>query len=219
MTKRTSTATLVLAAAIGVGGLLSACGGGNTGSAPQQAAAPTTESSTSAPATGSAPPSSSPAPSSQPKGQPDGGDAQDGPTAPGTCKAGELKVSLTSGDGAGAGSTFPNLQFTNTGSRTCTLQGSPGVSFVTGTNGAQVGKPATREPKGKGKVVTLAPGKSAASPLKIARTEMYGPECKPTDVRGLRVYAPGDTAAMFVEDAQQACSAANESQLSANVVR
>ena len=50
---------------------------------------------------------------------------------------------------------------TNTSKRACTLYGYPGVSFVTGVGGSQVGKPATKNPAVPKAVVTLAPGAKA----------------------------------------------------------
>jgi hypothetical protein len=40
----------------------------------------------------------------------------------------------------------------------------------------------------------------------------------PVQVRGLRVYAPGDIASMFVDAPQQACSALGEPTMSVGAV-
>jgi len=62
-------------------------------------------------------------------------------------------------------------------------------------------------------------GATAASPLTITKTDPYPPErCVPVQVRGLRVYAPADTASMFVDAPQQACSALGEPTMSVGVV-
>ncbi|MEC3982617.1 DUF4232 domain-containing protein [Amycolatopsis sp. H20-H5] len=210
MTKHQAFAkTALVAAVLGTGALLAACGSSDT--AAPAAASPSTSASALSPSPAS---SASPSPSSS-----GAAERADTPGGDGSCKAAELKITMTPGDGAGAGSSFPGMQFTNTGKRTCTLQGSPGVSFVTGDNGQQVGKPADRQAKSEGKLVSLAPGKSAVSSLKIANAGNFGPECKPVDARGLRVYAPGDTAAMFVSYPQQACSSTSSGQLSVQVVK
>jgi hypothetical protein len=67
----------------------------------------------------------------------------------------DLDVSLGT-----AGTLYRPLVFTNTGGRSCTIQGFPGVSFVTGDDGHQVGEAAMRvDPKGP--PVTLKPGDTA----------------------------------------------------------
>jgi len=142
------------------------------------------------------------------------------PVTPG-CKAADLTLALVEGDGgAGMSQNRLDLQFTNKSRNPCTLWGSPGVSFVTGDNGQQVGDPAQREDRSKGRPVTVAPGQNVKSPLRIVHAEAYPPEqCRPVQARGLRVYAPGDTAAMFIQSPQQACSAPGKSTLSVGVVQ
>jgi hypothetical protein len=127
-------------------------------------------------------------------------------------------VAVASGDGGAAGHLDVNLRFLNHGSRACYLYGSPGVSFVAGDKGVQVGFAATRQPRADGHKVTIPPGGYAISPLRITSTGPLEP-CKPVSVRGLRVYAPDDTGSAFVPMAQQACSAAKQSQLAVQTVR
>jgi hypothetical protein len=93
------------------------------------------------------------------------------------------------------------LQLTNTGSTTCTLYGYPGVSWVAGAAGTQVGAAATRQanPAGTEQTVTLAPGALASAPLDIVDAGVFTKsECKPVPVRGLRIYPPGEQAALFL---------------------
>jgi len=93
------------------------------------------------------------------------------------------------------------LQLRNTGSTTCTLYGYPGVSWVRGSAGTQTGAAAVRsaDPSGTEKVVTLAPGATASAPLDIVDAAVIPPsECKPVAVRGLRIYPPGQQAALFL---------------------
>jgi hypothetical protein len=90
----------------------------------------------------------------------------------------------------------------NTGSTSCTLYGYPGVSWVAGTDGHQVGRAASRQadPAGaKEAVITLAPGATASAPLDIIDAAVVSKsECKPVPVKGLRVYPPGEKAALFI---------------------
>jgi len=94
------------------------------------------------------------------------------------------------------------LQLLNAGSSACTLYGYPGVAWVAGADGHQVGAAAVRQADSAGsaeKTVTLAPGAVASAPLDIVDAAVYSPsECKPVPVRGLRVYPPGQTAALFI---------------------
>ncbi|HEY0937847.1 MAG TPA: DUF4232 domain-containing protein [Trebonia sp.] len=94
------------------------------------------------------------------------------------------------------------LQLRNTGSSSCTLYGYPGVSWVAGADGHQVGAGATRQANVSGsaeRTVTLAPGAAASAPLDIVDAAVFSPaECKAVPVRGLRVYPPGEKAALFL---------------------
>lgn len=93
------------------------------------------------------------------------------------------------------------LQFRNVGSSACTLYGYPGVSWVAGADGHQVGAPAVRQPDitgGAEQTVTVAAGALASAPLDIVDASVIPPsECKPVPVLGLRVYPPGEQAALF----------------------
>ncbi len=128
--------------------------------------------------------------------------------APGSeaeCKVADLKLSLQDTD-AEAGTAHRNLIFTNKGSRTCTIQGFPGVSYVTGDDGRQVGPAAFRTGE-KGPVITLKPGASAFSDIGFVQVRNYDPAvCKPTEVRGLRVYPPHEYDSMFIESPGTGCA-------------
>lgn len=124
---------------------------------------------------------------------------------PGECGVGDLGVALGASEGA-TGTLYRALVFTNTGGRTCTIQGFPGVSFVAGDDGHQVGEPAFRVGD-KGPVVTLRPGATATSPVGFVNIGAYDTEvCVPTAVRGLRVYPPHERKAEFVPFDTTACA-------------
>lgn len=99
--------------------------------------------------------------------------------------------------GAGAGNVTGTLTFTNTTSARCTLTGFPGVSYVGGGNGTQVGVPATRTDAAV-RTKTLAPGASVRASLRRTQPGAYGAACRSTKVDGFRVYPPGSTASAFV---------------------
>jgi hypothetical protein len=115
----------------------------------------------------------------------------------GDCKAASLKLGIGGADAA-AGTVYRQLVFTNIGTAPCVLQGFPGVSYVAGDDGHQIGPAAVRIGT-KGEAIDLAPGASAAAPVGFTQVRNYDEAvCKPTAVRGLRVYPPQETASMFV---------------------
>jgi hypothetical protein len=183
-----------VAVALGVAG----CNGNVSGNS----AGPELPSSGSAAPTVPSSPSAGPSsgPSGSPSAPPAASEPEEQPPAAATsgeCKAGELKLSIGRGDTA-AGTTYRPLRFTNVGKRTCTMQGFPGVSYVAGDDGHQVGPAAFRDGT-KGAAVSLEPGETAFATVGFTQVHNFDPNvCKPTPVRGLRVYPPHDTASMFL---------------------
>jgi hypothetical protein len=170
------------AAALVAVGLLAGCSGGGT----QPVPVPVPPQVSAAPAPSNRPPEGSGPPTSS------GGSAN-----PQRCTAAELSVSVGAAD-PGAGSVVRPLVFTNTGSRTCELRGFPGVSYVAGADGHQVG-PAAEMSGERGGEVPISPRGTAVAQLQLVNVQNFeAAVCMPTSVRGLRVYAPGETAAVFV---------------------
>ena len=121
------------------------------------------------------------------------------------CGTGELRGALGPAEGA-AGSTIAPLVLTNVGTRTCELRGFPGVSYVAGDDGHQVG-PAAAMSGARGGEVVLKPGTAAAAQLQLVNVANFDAAvCNPTPVRGLRVYPPGDTTSLYVERAGTGCA-------------
>lgn len=119
------------------------------------------------------------------------------------CTSAHLQASLGGGAGVGMSQDHTGLQLRNTGSAPCTLDGYPGVSWVAGADGHQVGAPAARQANISGspeKTITLAPGAVASAPLDLVEGGggLPASQCKPVPVRGLRVYPPGERAALFI---------------------
>lgn len=160
--------------------LLAACGGAPAPAAPTADPAPTAR-ATTGPAT--------------PTG-----------SAVARCTTAVLSGSLGPAEGA-AGSTYRPLLLTNTGTAACELRGFPGVSYVTGDDGEQVG-PAATESGERGPQVVLEPGTAASATVQFVDVANFdAAACAPVPVRGLRVYPPGDTAALFVAADGTGCSA------------
>ena len=150
-------------------------------------------------ATASAPGSATPTISSTP----DGGSSASAGGA--RCAVAGLKITYKNDTGGGgAGSVSGALTFTNTGSSACTLRGFPGVSFVRGAAGTQVGQPATRT-DGAVKTKTIAPGASVKAALRRSQPGNYGDDCQQTKVDGFRVYPPDSTEAAFVAFTTTGC--------------
>jgi hypothetical protein len=106
--------------------------------------------------------------------------------------------------GNSAGHIGLQVTVTNAGSAACVVEGFPGVSLVTGTQGQQLGAPARRT-AGTPVAVTLAPGTKASAPLQLAQAANF-PDCGVTPATGFRIYLPDDTAAQFSPQTQQGCS-------------
>lgn len=127
------------------------------------------------------------------------------PAGTAECKAGVGKATVvTASGGASAGHVQLQVQVTNASSKPCTIKGYPGVSLVTGTEGAQLGAPAQRVAGPEG-LVTLQPGGKATAQLSLTQAANV-PDCGVTAAAGFRVYLPDDTAAQFAPLAQQGCS-------------
>ncbi|WP_433803363.1 protein kinase domain-containing protein [Actinomycetospora sp. CA-084318] len=104
---------------------------------------------------------------------------------------------------AGAGATV-KIVFTNRADTPCTLRGFPAVRFVAGAKA--VGRPASRA-GAAGAALTLAPNGSVAATLRIVPVGQFDAKnCQAVDVSGLRVRAPGATAAATLARAGKACS-------------
>jgi hypothetical protein len=121
------------------------------------------------------------------------------------CATGQLHVTVHS-SGAGAGQRYDVIVFTNTGEHACSITGWPGVSYVAGSDGHQVGAAARRDGK-MGRTHRLAPGHSVSAQVRMASVHNYPKsKCHPTHVRGLRVYPPNNTASVYLDDPGTGCA-------------
>ena len=117
----------------------------------------------------------------------------------GLCATPDLKIDTDNMQGA-AGSTLLDVVFTNTGDEECSLEGYPGVSLVTDSNGTQLGASAEREESGESEKVTLQPGERATSSVRITKVGALNPEeCSPKGADGIRVYPPEETRSAYLE--------------------
>jgi hypothetical protein len=137
------------------------------------------------------------------------------------CMTSSLKVAVdTSQEGAAAGSTYLPINFTNSSGRTCSMYGFPGVSFVTGPGGSQIGAAAARNSGFSSVPVTLAAHGSAHAWLQVAQSANYpASTCHMVTATWLRVFPPGNTAAAYISHTFQACSSAKANILTVMPVR
>lgn len=188
------TAARAAAAALLVPGvaLLAACGssGGNANAGGGTA----TVTVTASPSASSDTPTASPTT--------DGGGSG---AAPG-CATSVLKVTIGQSNGT-AGSVIVPVQFTNTSAASCTLYGYPGVSFVTGKGGGQIGASAGLDPTFPRQLVTLAPNAMAYAALQVTVAQNFPPaKCKMVKAQLLKVYPPGQRASLYVSYSADTCS-------------
>ena len=174
------------------------------GSAALVAACGSAVSTTSSPGATTAPGAAvTPVPSADPGGTPA---AVSGP-AP--CATSALHVSVSRSQGVAAGSSYYPIVFTNVSSASCTLYGYPGVSFVTGTGGSQIGIPATENPAHPRKLITLAPGQAGHAELQVVDAQNYPPaDCGMVTAHWVKVYPPNQTAPVYASFTAQACTKA-----------
>jgi hypothetical protein len=94
---------------------------------------------------------------------------------PALCNSATLSVTLGPSEGA-AGTVYAPLRFSNRAGRSCVIQGFPGVSYVTGDRGDQVGQAAQRD-GAPGRPVTLSPGTSRSRPWPWSRSATTTRRC------------------------------------------
>jgi hypothetical protein len=119
-----------------------------------------------------------------------------------------------------AGSVYQNIDFTNTGSASCTLYGYPGVALGTGTPFSQTGAAATRSTAAKPSVVTLSPGKTANALLRVTQAQNYpSAACSPKATTYLQIFPPGQTTAIYLTFKSTGCATKSVNLLTIGVVQ
>jgi Domain of unknown function (DUF4232) len=137
------------------------------------------------------------------------GSAQAGSPAvsagPQPCATSALRAAIGSGQGA-AGSRYFPIDLTNISGTSCTLFGYPGVSFVTGAGGSQIGAAATRSPS-TAKLVTLPDGATAHAVLQVVDALNYpAARCSLTEAHWLKIYPPNQFSALYLSFSAQTCA-------------
>jgi hypothetical protein len=139
--------------------------------------------------------------------------------SPAACPTSSLRVATAPGSGGAAGSFYFDLTFTNTGSKSCTLYGYPGVSFIT-ASGRQLGAAATEDPTYPRELVTLTPGAVAHAELRVTDAMNYpSPACQVVTAHRLRVFPPGQTNPLYLTLDARACAITSVQILSVQTVQ
>jgi Protein of unknown function (DUF4232) len=122
------------------------------------------------------------------------------------CATAQLGIKFVNKPNGAAGTIYYPIQFTNNGSRACTLRGFPGVSAVT-SKGAQIGKSAGRSGT-SAKTVTINPKKSATAMVGFVEIGNFSKStCKPVTAAGLRIIPPNQSKSVTIKRKFSACSA------------
>ncbi|ALV47190.1 hypothetical protein MB46_18535 [Arthrobacter alpinus] len=201
-TKRLHTGKfLTLAALIGLGTVLAACGAQDLPLAAETTSSPaTTQASPSATATASP---TEATPSSAPTTAPT--------TAPATplCTAASLTGALDDTGGGAAGSIYMSLVLTNGSKASCILDGYPGVSLVQAGTIEPIGAPAERDAQAPSNgPITLAPGEHATATFRYTQAGNYQ-DCQHVDTDAVLVYPPSATDSLEIPHSMTACSNAD----------
>ena len=232
-----------LAAAVAVtvsaGAFLAGCGAASPPDPAQPAGTVTVTASNSGVASPTAPsaPTRSPAPSPSPAaptsfaspvstvapGSPGSPGSPEAPGKPGSvgpagCLTSALRATLGAAQGT-AGSAYQVIVLANISGKTCALYGYPGVSFVTGVGGSQIGKDAARDRTTAPKVVTLAPGQSGSFALRVVdAAALPTASCDPVTAKWLKIFPPENTAALYVGYNARACASKSATILTTRAV-
>jgi len=147
------------------------------------------------------------------------------------CATSGLEEKLGLGGPAGTGmlhtvGIYYTLEFTNISDRVCSLQGYPEVSAYAGGQaaggqiGGQIGSVAIRDTSVRPEPVTLAPGATAHSVLRVMTD---GPvpvrNCARMTAEELRVTLPGEDRFSFVPVHIAVCSAGGRASLSVQAIQ
>ncbi len=203
-------------AAVAAAGLLAGCASASTNQAG------TTPNTPNTPAAGAATTGSTTQAQGATSSSADAGTSS-GTAGLAACQPASLQVTVDASQAGGAaGSTYYPVDFTNTSSSPCGLYGYPGVSFVTadGSAGRQIGAAAQQNPGFNKVAVRHAAGGVAHAWLQVAEAGNYpAASCQPVTAHWLRVFAPGETEALYVNRAFDACSSASAPLLTVMPVR
>jgi hypothetical protein len=122
------------------------------------------------------------------------------------CQDLQVKLGLAQGT---SNTTYQVIDFTNRGSSSCIVAGSPGVNLAGGTPTAPIGIPATQTDSAKVREIMLQPGGVVNALLQITDAYEYSDtKCGPVQAQYLLIYRPNDAAQVKLPYGTTACSRA-----------
>jgi hypothetical protein len=212
---RQATPLAAVAVTVIAGAFLTACGAASSPDPAQPAGTVTVTASNSNVASPPASPSSPASPGSP--GSP-GSPAKPGSVGPAGCLTSALRATLGAAQGT-AGSAYQVIVLANVSGKACALYGYPGVSFVSGVGGSQIGKDAARDRTTAPKVVTLAPGQRGSFALRVVDTAaLPAAGCDPVTANWLKIFPPENTAALYVGYTAHTCASKTASILTTRAI-
>ncbi|MGA7204624.1 MAG: DUF4232 domain-containing protein [Specibacter sp.] len=129
------------------------------------------------------------------------------------CTAASLSGSLDDSGGGAAGHIYMKLTLKNTSTKTCILDGYPGVSMVNAAQGTPIGDPAVRDAQMPSSgPIALAPGKSSSATLRYTQADNYQ-DCTRVQADSIMVYPPSAFDRLLISHPLTACSNTNISLL------
>jgi len=135
------------------------------------------------------------------------------------CATSALSVWVDASQGSGAAGTIEYaLEFTNIGSKPCTLIGYPGVAAMSAT-GKQLGDAAGWNPVYPARLVTIPAGGTAHADLFWSDGEVFTSGCKPTTASLIKVFPPNSRTSKSGFFDLQACTLVKHPYLHASVIR
>jgi len=136
--------------------------------------------------------------------------------------AGSTSVTGTGDRLEPGGTYYYTLEFTNVSARVCSLYGYPEVSAYDGGQdvGSQIGSAAAHDTSVRPEPVTLAPGQTAHSVLRVTSTTTFQPTaCAKVNAPELRVTLPDQVRPAFVPLHLSACSKKGPEFMSVQAIR
>lgn len=139
------------------------------------------------------------------------------------CTVSQLSGSIADGGGGGsAGAQRVAIVLHDKSTASCTLQGWPGISFVGGGNGTQIGNSATLDRATPHQPLTLRPGGEVQAIVTVEQSGNWdSATCEPRVTDGFRVIPPGSRQSLFIGASGslfEACASTSVHQLTTSAL-
>ena len=138
---------------------------------------------------------------------------------PADCRIDEMRVEMAP-DPSASGADFDAylVWMTNLSTRSCQLLGYPGVDFMAGPDGPQIGHDGFRDRVYTPSRFSIRPGQRAAAEVRITHAAAV-PACQPVTVGGVQVYVPNTKSPVFIAMPVEACGNPQAIQMTVRATR